>query len=217
LMRQAPGLLHKSSLYLAFFRNPAFFLSRPEPTEYFRALSAETELPRATKQFVTALRALSTWTMTVALPFQVESRFHFRHFLRNAGLPAMLAVASRLAHWRSTSFQQPTVFGWLRWPPRLGGSHDAGGTQPSRIRLKFRGAEMTSSLPPKPPSMVYPRLERPDVNSISSALEEVKRSISEIRLPAVPSAQEVDIQHLTRHVYDHFERELRIERERRGR
>jgi hypothetical protein len=65
--------------------------------------------------------------------------------------------------------------------------------------------------------MVYSRLERPDVNAISSALEEVKRSISEIRLPAVPPAQEVDIQHLTRHVYDHFERELRIERERRGR
>ena len=76
---------------------------------------------------------------------------------------------------------------------------------------------MTPSLPQKPPSLVYSRLLRPGMNAISSALEEVKRSISEIRLPAVPPAQEVDIQHLTRHVYDHFERELRIEKERRGR
>ena len=65
--------------------------------------------------------------------------------------------------------------------------------------------------------MMYARPENPRSEKISTLLQEVKNSISSIRLPAPAAAPEVNIPQLTREVYNQLERELRIEKERRGR
>jgi len=156
--------------------------------------------------------------LTVVLPSGTESRFNCRHFLTGGGFflrghgsassplefLAISGGASRLVHENSTS-------------------DDGGTTHPTPVSLapptqmKFRGAEMARWVHLKPAAMVYARVEGPGVKAFSSFLHEVKKSISEIRVPAAASAPEVDVRQLTRQVYGELERELRIERERRGR
>jgi hypothetical protein len=108
--------------------------------------------------------------------------------------------------------------------PLRGAQHNGGASMPRKqlllaalVRSESREAAMARWLKPNPASMVYVRSESQQVKEISTLLHQLKTCISEIRLPAVPTAPEVDVRELTRNVYDRLERELRIDRERRGR
>lgn len=72
--------------------------------------------------------------------------------------------------------------------------------------------------PPPPVTLTYARLETAANKTLSGLVQDVERRLREHGTPVVAAAPpEVDVRQLTRRVYNEFERELRIERERRGR
>lgn len=86
------------------------------------------------------------------------------------------------------------------------------------IRMEFRETTAGGSAGLRPVSLAYARLETTAVKEFSRLIEDVEKRLSQIRLPALSAVpSELDMRQLTRQVYDQFERELRIERERRGR
>lgn len=84
------------------------------------------------------------------------------------------------------------------------------------VRGEVREAYAASIRRPPPAPMVHARPKRPGMEGISTLLQDVQKSINNIPL-AAPATPEVNIPQLTRQVYDQLERELRIEKERRGR
>jgi hypothetical protein len=68
------------------------------------------------------------------------------------------------------------------------------------------------------PSMQFTQPASASGQELVSAIRSVEKAVTKIQSAPAPSApQAPDMQRLTAQVYDHLERQLRIERERRGR
>jgi len=88
-------------------------------------------------------------------------------------------------------------------------------TQHPHLTLHLRGA--TDRARPLP-SMQFAQTATPNQPEVLAAIQNVEKAISKVQLAPAPMTHAVpDVQRLTVQVYDQLERQLRIERERRGR
>lgn len=69
----------------------------------------------------------------------------------------------------------------------------------------------------RPPiSLTYAKPEAPQLGNLSQTLAQLQQTLNDTKPQPMAAAPAVDIHGLTRQVCDQLERELRIERERRG-
>jgi hypothetical protein len=90
------------------------------------------------------------------------------------------------------------------------GRQSAGGDPVSRVPASLPTRQTT------PVSLNFIRHETNFNTAITQTLAQIQQTIAANGKPHSVAVPQIDIPHLTRQVYDQFERELRIERERRG-